>query len=350
MKSPVLVIILICIQALSFVHGVKAVAPALTADSTAPDFHYIDSFAMAAPLSVSKDSSTVAAYLLPVCKNDMDKARAIFAWIAANIRYDDDAFNSGKIAVKSATAVLHTRHAVCEGYSVLYKAIGQAMGLEVQIISGYAKAYGYHPGEKFEGTDPNHDWNAVRVNGHWLLLDVTWGSGGSEGTRGKLVSRKIYTPYWFNTNRYEFLFRHFPEKSDWQLLPQAITLKQYEEMVLIPESLFALGVNGRDMLNKALANELPKQLPEAAPIIQHLKLVDFPLSGVLATNAEVKFTIASDENLEIAVYNDPKDRPVFMKKEGNTYTTSVPLKRGNLQLAVKGKDNRYYDFLIYKVK
>jgi hypothetical protein len=325
-------------------------AGAASTDSTAYDFTVLDSLVMHAPPEISRDTTVIAANLLKLCKNDMEKARAAFTWVASNIKYDDNAYNSGKIGNMEPAAVLRTRHAVCEGYSNLYRAICTAMGLEAVRIDGYAKAYGYRPGQKFVGNHPNHVWNAVKIDGNWLLVDATWGAGEAEGERGKLVSRKKFTPYWFNVNKYEFLFKHFPDNTEWLLIPDAVTLKQYQdEIPLAPEGMFMLGFDAHDLLDKALTKSLPKQLPQAFLTAHRVKLIDFPLNGVLTPGASTTFTITSDEDLSFAISNDLKKPPVLMDKSGNTYTATLPLKSGDLHIAIKGKTN-YSDILLYRVK
>ncbi len=317
------------------------------ADST---FHYIDSIAFNTPSSLIYDVDSVAAYLKRGCKTDMEKARAAFAWEANNIRYDDKGFNSGNLPDQSPTKVIKRRHAVCEGYSQLYKALCTAMGLEAVVVTGHAKAYGYRPGHKFEGKDPNHVWNAVRVGGQWLLLDVTWGAGHADGERGKLVSLKRYTPYFFNVDKYEFFFRHYPVEQQWTQLSEPITLHQYQEMPLVMEPFYALGFSGKEILTKYLDKTLPAELPMSFPTTHDVRVVDFPLDGILKAGTQMNFTIISDEDIQLVISNDIKKPPVMMQKSGNRYTASLTLSRGDLHVAIGAKGGRFSDILLYKVK
>lgn len=323
---------------------------AQASNNSQTDFTAIDSFAQNAPNGVDRDSATIATYLLKGCHNDMEKARAVFTWIAYNIKYDDNAYNTGKVGNMSATGVIKRKHAVCEGFANLYYELATSMGLETQIITGWAKAYGYRPGEKFTGTQPNHAWNAVKVNGRWLLLDNTWGASYAVGGRGHLMSRKVFNPYWFNVDPYEFLFMHYPQQDQWQQIVQPVTIKQYEEMPLLNPAMFQFGFSAHDILDKSLAKTLPKQLPDVFPSKHQLKLVDFPLNGVLEPAAEATFTIICNEDVEIVFANDPKVLNPMVKL-GNTYTVKMPLKRGELQVAIKrGKSRDYEDVIRYKVK
>jgi hypothetical protein len=340
MKSYLLLVLLCASSVVAF----------SSADSTQSVYHYIDSFAINTPPALEYDVASVAAYLRQGCKNDLEKARAVFAWEANNIRYDDNGFNSGKIPDQSPARVIKRRHAVCEGYAQLYKAICTAMGVEAVVISGHAKAYGYRPGQRFEGKEPNHAWNAVKVGGHWLLLDATWGAGHAEGERGKLQSHKAYTPYFFNVDKYEFFFRHYPVDQQWTLLSESISLKQYQEMPLVTEPFFMMGFSANDILTKYLDKTLPEELPMSFPTTHELRVVDCPLDGTLKAGTALDLTIVSDEDLVLAISNDLKQPPVMMKKSGNRYTASLTIKRGDLHIAIGAKGSKFSDILLYKVK
>ena len=249
----------------------------------------------------------------------------------------------------SAPAVLKRKHAVCEGYANLYKAIAQAIGLEVERIDGYAKAYGYRPGQKIVGTQPNHSWNAVKIDGEWALLDVTWGAGYSDGGRGHLMSHKAFSPYWFNVNKYEFMFMHYPQNEQWLQVSQKVTLKQFEEMPFVQPAFFQMGFDAKEILDKSIAKTLPKQLADAYPSKYQLRLVGFPVGAVIPPTSEITFSILCNEDLDIEFINDPK-KWYRMEKHENTYSVKLPLKRGQLQVAIKGKGNSYVDLIKYQVR
>ena len=47
-------------------------------------------------------------------------------------------------------------------------------GLFCTVITGFAKGLDYRPGDKFKGSEYNHSWNAVYIDGHWYLVDSHW--------------------------------------------------------------------------------------------------------------------------------------------------------------------------------
>ena len=104
--------------------------------------------------------------------NDYDRVRAIYVWIASNIKYDLYAYLHNRESGQSVNEVLRSGKALCTGYSILFKFLCAQNNIESIIIDGYAKGYGYKKGQQI--LKPNHAWNAVNIYGRWYLLDATW--------------------------------------------------------------------------------------------------------------------------------------------------------------------------------
>lgn len=201
---------------------------AMSAPTPAMDpFSAIDRHALAAPAAVTGDVQRLAAYLVRPARNDTERARALFRWMTAHIAYDTEAFFSRRFRNQAATAesVLRSRRAVCDGYARLYQALGQAAGLEVERIPGYAKGFGYAVGESFAG-ESNHAWNAVRIDGQWRLLDATWGAGHVDADQRKFMRR--FDAHYFLTPPAQLVASHLPEEERWQLLGRPVRLADFE--------------------------------------------------------------------------------------------------------------------------
>ncbi|MDB5284321.1 MAG: hypothetical protein JWO06_3396 [Bacteroidota bacterium] len=310
------------------------------------DFKAIDKYARATPKTAESSITSLATYLKKGAKNDIEKARSIYSWIANNIHYDDNGYNTKNYSDVSPNAVFKNRVAVCEGYSRLYKALADSMGLEAQVISGYAKAFGYNVSEKITST--NHAWNAVKADGKWRLMDVTWGSSRADDIAGKALSHQEFDDYWFDTDPYEFLFKHYPAEEKWTLIPQHISLNQYVKMPDLDEYIFKLGFDARRLLGKAMLNNVP-ELPQAYDTKYHLKTIKFPLSASITAAPEYTFVIESDEDVEIAFINNSEWH--YMYRNGHQYTIKLPLQKGSLEVAVKGKgaSDSYTDILKYRI-
>ena len=201
-------------------------------------YEKIDSHALNAPSSAESTIESLAAYLIKPAKNDREKARAIFRWIAENIDYNVDVFFGASSGSIRSEDVLKSRRSVCYGYSDLFLSLANEAGLEAVMIRGYGKGYGYVPGMIFSGPS-NHAWNAVRINDSWYLVDCTWGAGYVSG-EGKYVCK--LDDHYFMTPPSQFIFCHFPEDARWQLLNQPLNKEEYENLVYLDADFFNLGL------------------------------------------------------------------------------------------------------------
>jgi hypothetical protein len=174
-----------------------------------------------------------------------------FRWITNNIAYAaDELFCGNKSAiVTSPEEVLKCGKTVCAGYSSLFEKLGSLMDLEVRIISGFAKGFGWSPGQLFkEGSKSDHAWNAVKIGANWFLLDATWGTGYCDDNckfHWKLDE------HYFLTNPKEFVSAHFPIEaykendqrwSSWQLMPKPVTLEEYNSLMKGTSAFFSLNI------------------------------------------------------------------------------------------------------------
>ena len=201
-------------------------------------YEEIDRHALNAPASAKASVESLAAYLTKPAKNDREKARAIFRWIAGNIDYNMEAFFKGGGGAAGAEEVLKSGKSVCYGYSDLFLSLAREAGLEAARISGYGKGYGYQPGKDFSGSY-NHAWNGVKINGSWYLIDSTWGAGYVSRER-KYV--REFDDHFFMTPPSQFIYDHFPEEDRWQLLDEPVSKLKFENMVYLQSDFFNRGL------------------------------------------------------------------------------------------------------------
>lgn len=194
-----------------------------------PTFQIIDAHARACPAAVKTNIDAIALYLAKAAHTDMEKARAIYVWLTDNITYDANGFNYGNYGENTPEEVLRTRTAVCAGFADLYTALGLRLGLQIKTVIGYAKGFGYNPGDGFY--DSNHAWNAIFIDGKWRIFDATWGQGyGQPGKYGELVHTKAFNPDWFDIEPEYAIFTHFPEKPTETYLKVKLSLSEYEQL------------------------------------------------------------------------------------------------------------------------
>jgi hypothetical protein len=204
----------------------------------------IDEFALAAPADLSIEG--LALYLSGAGEGDEERARAIYRWITANIDYDVEGFTNGLIAAggrgRTPEEVLAGRRGVCSEYSALFDRLCQLSGLEAVVISGFGKGSGYSVGSDIPESI-NHAWNAVKIDGHWKLVDSTWGAGYLDPSGGFI---KKFEEFYFLAPPEDLIWTHLPEDPAWQLLDPTVSR---EEFVALPYPKPALFNNDIEILD-----------------------------------------------------------------------------------------------------
>lgn len=123
-----------------------------------------------------------------ICANattNVEKAKAIYVWIAQNISYNyqtENALNNNEnVAVQStATYTFNHRSGICEGYSELYADMCRAEGLQVRLINGISNG---GLGNNWAG----HAWNQVYLPSlgtptGWVNVDCTFAASAYTST------------------------------------------------------------------------------------------------------------------------------------------------------------------------
>ncbi|WP_433810121.1 transglutaminase domain-containing protein [Flavobacterium johnsoniae] len=158
--------------------------------------------------------------------SDAERARAIYGWIAFNIRYDYNAYlNPPRVQGFSYSTeaekqrkikqlndnliqkAFKSKKAVCEGFTALYQHLASLMGIKCEIIRGDSKISVRDIGKKT--TSSNHAWNMVLIDKKWRLIDVTWGQGYYDSSKGRMVND--FNPVYFDTDPDYFFAKHFPD-------------------------------------------------------------------------------------------------------------------------------------------
>lgn len=105
--------------------------------------------------------------------DDATRAGLIHDYIASVAHYDTeayDAINRGEDSPhvnqsQQAYGILVEGTAVCNGYAQAFLAMAEAAGLDAVQVTGVANG---------GVTTGGHAWNKVRIDGRWLVVDVTW--------------------------------------------------------------------------------------------------------------------------------------------------------------------------------
>jgi len=203
------------------------------------NFSSVDSLAVT--VKYKKDLAALTQELTSPYSDQLLKARAIFKWIAENIRYDYKYYNkyyykgkepktykckddkdceAKRIAWETnyINKILRKKKAVCQGYSMIFKKMCDIAGLKSEVVTGYVRTEHYQVGSA--GT-LDHAWNAVWIDSAYYLLDATWAAGGcGKNDDGKLLYfSKNFNDYYWLTPAADFARNHYPQNNKWVLLP-----------------------------------------------------------------------------------------------------------------------------------
>lgn len=157
--------------------------------------------------------------------SEKEKVTAIYKWITTHISYDNELRLSAKLQKEFYTSeenvlkkVLERKMALCGGYAFLFKSLCENVGISATVIHGFTKDYS---GKSFKNKQPTHTWSAVKLNGQWQLLDITWAIsyGNKNGP----------DDYWFLTKPTDYILSHYPEDRKWILLGNPISFSEFQK-------------------------------------------------------------------------------------------------------------------------
>ena len=203
------------------------------------DFSLVDAKVKTYPKLIS--SEKLAQNIKTDFSSDITKVRAVFTWIAQNIRYDLQEFLNPKQtsirfsysseeeknrklkAIKEGivSSTLSKRKAVCEGYAQTFSKVCDLLGIENEVIKGFVRNSPKEIGKP--ELYSNHAWNAVKINNEWLYFDATWAAGYL--MNGKW--QRNFNDYYFNIPNNKYFLTHYPEDKLWQLRVGRMTKNQF---------------------------------------------------------------------------------------------------------------------------
>ena len=110
--------------------------------------------------------------------SDWEKVAFVHDYVALHYDYDHRAYieeEKGN-AIYDAYGMLTEGIGVCQAYSLLTRYLLRQLGVECECVSS---------------EDLNHEWNIVKIDGHWYHMDVTWDDRDDKGFYGQ-VSHEFF--------------------------------------------------------------------------------------------------------------------------------------------------------------
>lgn len=309
-------------------------------------FEELDQYAASVPEAFEDNLDALVNYLVKPAKNNIERTRLVFSWIAFHVSYDDHGYNTGRYGDLSAEGVFNSRVAVCQGFSELFKIMGEKAGLDIVLVTGYAKGISYRAGQSFNST--NHAWNLVYIENRWRHFDVTWAQGYGTAVNGKLVSIKKFEDYWFNIPADEFIFSHLPENPKWQLTSIPLSKTQYERLPHARASYFKIGFDGTRCLQQSVEGSLTS-FPKTYQNDGSVRALSLPHRKEIQAHQPITIRLRTERSADIAIINNGKW--VHLRKDGNEYMAIINPQPGILTLSARldNQSSSYNTLLEYRV-
>ena len=123
--------------------------------------------------------------------SERERVRAIYTWIANNIRYDNHYLipleftiytsqkeykEQSKIRIKTlAINTFNSKKGICNNYASLFYQLCINLGIKCEIVVGFAKnKVTETTSNTISSLSSNHAWNKVLVDNKYYLIDTTW--------------------------------------------------------------------------------------------------------------------------------------------------------------------------------
>jgi hypothetical protein len=171
------------------------------------------------PASQTNSTADIATYIKAHFDTDQKKVRAIYIWVAANIKYDKDSLRRvilNEDREQMIATALRRRKGVCENFAAIFNDICKKSGLRSFVIEGYTRQNG-------SADKSAHAWCTVFIDNKWFLYDPTWDAD--------LISRNRFTQSlqtnYFQVSPLDFIQSHIAFDPLFQLLNYPLTYKEF---------------------------------------------------------------------------------------------------------------------------
>lgn len=188
----------------------------LFAQTGGRDFKAVDDYVKGLGPLDSMTMGTINNVVSKKFEDKIDRARAIYDWIALNITYDIKGARSSNAMKNSPTEVLASRKAVGIGFASLFQDMCSSADIRCLTVDGFVKNNTEQIDEK--GSDINHSWAVVQLGQSpdtWYYVDPAWGSGYADAEM-KVFTRSFTDAYFF-TDKSIFNLQHYPDNEAWKL-------------------------------------------------------------------------------------------------------------------------------------
>ena len=265
--------------------------------------------------------------------SDEEKVRATFYWLAKNIRYNLREFYNPKqrsyrfsyssenerlqklqaIKDRLINKAFQTKLGVCEEYAQSFKKVCDLLGIEAYVIKGYVRINTSEIGVIPSST--NHAWNAVKLNGRFVVLDATWAAGYEFQNRWV----KDFNPYYYDISNTDIFKTHYPKERLWILRLGRMTIDEFFNQPIFANSFLKSGATLESPKLGILQSDNDnfkfsiKNLPATIKVAYAMPGMRYAQRANLTTiNGVTSFTIPNPKRQsEVVIYFNQRDALYF---------------------------------------
>ncbi len=213
----------------------------VSAQTNGRDFKAIDAYVKSLGPLDSMSMGTINNVVSNKFTDKIDKARAIYYWIANNITYDVKSTRNNNKLKNTPADVLLTRKATGIGFANLFQDMCSSADIRCLTVDGFVKYNTQQIGENDE--EINHSWAVVQLGQSpedWYYVDPAFGSGYLNGDMKEFT--KAYTDAYFFTEKETFNLQHFPDNNAWKLGSGPKSKKDFFDMPVVRAAAIELGI------------------------------------------------------------------------------------------------------------
>jgi hypothetical protein len=232
MKHPLNKLLTACILLAGF---------SASAQTNGRDFTKIDAYVKSLGPLTTMSMGTINNVVSNKFTDKIDKARAIYYWVAHNIAYDVKALRNSSNAKNTPAEVLLTRKATSLGFASLFQDMCSSADIRCLTVDGFVKYNAQQIGEKDQ--EINHSWAVVQLGQtpeEWFYVDPAFGSGNLSADMKEFTP--AYSDAYFFTEKATFNQQHFPDNSAWKLGSAPKNKGDFFEMPVIKTAAMELGI------------------------------------------------------------------------------------------------------------
>jgi len=137
-----------------------------------------------------KNAINNVASVAPKNGTDLEKIKAVYKWFITNVNVPTTEASDGWDEMYFAYGALVNKSAVCSGMSTALNLVCEKIGIDCKMVCD---------------TYSNHEWNAVKIDGTWYMLDILQGAQNYQ----QFNKANAYKPFLVSGSKYATMCSYY---------------------------------------------------------------------------------------------------------------------------------------------